>query len=180
MREGIKKVCPDRYSVFGPLKLPDPKLPDIDIIIKHSVASQLLIGELKWLRKPTRVIDHAEKDAELEEGFRQLRAIRAFLEQFPHYLKERTIVEREEDYFSLSFVVVARDHLSYAAQPDDLWLAEFDAVAWALGNSSNLKDCISKLQTFEWLPVEGRDFVVKFESATLAGETIECEIFHSR
>lgn len=179
MREGIKKVCTDRYSVFGPLKLPDPKLPDIDIIIKDSVASQLLIGELKWLRKPTRVIDHAEKDAELEEGFRQLRAIRAFLEQFPHYLKDRTIVDREEDFFNLSFVVVARDHLSYAAQPDDLWLAEFDALAWALGNSCNLKDCISKLQTFEWLPVEGRDFVVEFESATLAGETIECENFHS-
>jgi hypothetical protein len=119
-----------------------------------------------------------KKDAELEEGFRQLRAIRAFLEQFPHYLKERKIVEREED-FGHSFVVVARDHLSYVAQPDDLWLAEFDALAWALGKSSNLKDCISKLQTFEWLPVEGRDFVVKFEPAPLAGETIECEVFHS-
>ena len=81
--------------------------------------------------------------------------------------------------FNLSFVVVARDHLSYAGQPDDLWLAEFDALAWALGKSSNLKDCISKLQTFEWLPVEGRDFVVKFEPSTLAGETIECEVFYS-
>jgi hypothetical protein len=178
MRESIKADCPARYTVFGPLKLPDAKLPDIDVIIKDSANSQLLIGELKWLRKPTRVIDHRDKDAELEEGFEQLRAIREFLERRPTYLKERGVTERGETDVKLSFAVIARDHLCYPPQADDLWLTEFDALIWAFSNTDNLTDCISKLQSFEWLPVEGRDFTVRFEPSSLAGETIECEVFH--
>lgn len=33
MRESIKASCPERYTVFGPLKLPDANLPDIDVMI---------------------------------------------------------------------------------------------------------------------------------------------------
>jgi hypothetical protein len=178
MRESIKGNCPERYSVFGPLKLPDPKLPDIDVIIRDSASRQLLIGELKWLRKPTRVIDHRDRDAELDEGFRQLRAIREFLEQHPKYLNERGVIEQQDGGLKLSFAVIARDHLFYSPQADDLWLTEFDALVWAFSNSENLTECISKLQSFEWLPVEGRDFTVRFEPSTLAGQTIECEVFH--
>jgi hypothetical protein len=179
MRESIKTVCPGRYSVFGPLKLPDPKLPDIDIIIKDSLASHLLIGELKWLRKPTRVIDHEEKSAELEDGFRQLRAIRSFLERSPRYLRERGILESKDGDPKLSFAVIARDYLRYSEQADDSWLAEFDAVAWTLGRSLNLTECVSKLQAFEWLPVEGRDFTAQFDSSILEGVTIESEAFYA-
>jgi hypothetical protein len=35
-----------------------------------------------------------------------------------------------------------------------------------------------KLQDYEWLPVEGRDFYIRFESSTLAGVTIETESFY--
>jgi hypothetical protein len=178
MRENIKANRPERYTVFGPLKLPDAKLPDIDVIIRDSASRQLLIGELKWLRKPTRVIDHRDRDTELEEGFEQLRAIRKFLEGRPTYLRERGVTERGETDVKLSFAVIARDHLCYSPQADDLWLTEFDALIWAFSNSDNLTDCISKLQSFEWLPVEGTDFIVRFEPSTLAGETIECEVFH--
>jgi hypothetical protein len=104
MRESIKKNCSDRYRVFGPLKLPASTLPDVDIVIKDATASQLLIGELKWLRKPTRVIDHADKDAELEDGFRQLRAIRGFFEQHPNYLKQRGVIEPGEDCLMISLL----------------------------------------------------------------------------
>jgi hypothetical protein len=79
---------------------------------------------------------------------------------------------------SLSFVVIARDHLSDTGQQDDLWIAEFDALIWALKESTNLKDSIRRLRSFEWLPVEGRDFTVRFEPSVLAGVTVESEIFH--
>jgi hypothetical protein len=177
MREDIKKFCPDRYCVFGPVKLPEP-LPDIDIIVKDSEASQLLVGELKWLRKPTRVIDQAEKAAELNDGFRQLREIRNFLAQSPRYLKDRGIVERP-DQMKLSFAVIARDFLNYSSEVDDLWLGEFDALWWALTNSSDLKECIFSLRSFDWLPVEGRDFSVQFDSSVLEGITMESQAFYS-
>jgi hypothetical protein len=177
MRDDIRSFCPDRYSVSGPLKLPDP-LPDIDIVIKDSLSSRLLIGELKWLRKPTRIIDQADKGEELNDGFRQLRAIRMFLEQSPRYLKDRGIVEQEQDCRALSFAVIARDFLTYSQQNEDSWLTEFDALEWAVKNSRDLTECISKLQSFEWLPIEGRDFRIQFDPFTLEGVTIETEVIY--
>ncbi|MGA7219407.1 MAG: hypothetical protein WBX38_13885 [Candidatus Sulfotelmatobacter sp.] len=178
MRDSIKASAPSRYSVLGPRKLPDPKLPDIDLVIKDAQSASVLVGELKWPRKVVRVIEHVERDAELEEGFRQLRDVRTFLEQFPEYLRESGINSAGETQPSLSFALIARDHLAHLPQRDGLWLAEFDALIWALQNSESLPDACHKLQTYEWLPVEGRDFVVQFEAASVAGVTIESEVFH--
>jgi hypothetical protein len=177
MRDGIKAKCAAQYSVFGPLKLPDPKLPDIDIIVKDRESSILLVGEVKWLRKPTHVIDQPGKDAELEEGFRQLKDVRGFLERCPDFLSDRGILQRGQRPL-LSFAVIARDHLTETRDQGDTWIAEYDALLWALNGSNNLGDAIRKLQASEWLPVEGRDFVVQFEPASLAGVTIESEVFH--
>lgn len=177
MRDSISTKCPDRFKVFGPLMLPAPT-PDIDIIIKDVKNRTLLIGELKWLRKPARVIDQPFKDLELDEGFRQLQDIRAFLAQHPAYLRERAIIEPSESDPKLSFAVIARDHLSDSGLRDDLWIAEYDALIWALNESADLRDCIRRLQAFEWLPVEGRDFTVGFQSFSLAGVTIESEFFY--
>jgi hypothetical protein len=178
MREGIREKAPLQYAVTGPLRLPDPKLPDIDILVKDSKSSAVLVAELKWPRKTIRVVEHLDRDAELEEGFQQLREVRAFLERFPDYLQERGVVISGESQTNLSYSVITRDHLTYIPQPDGLWLTEFDALVWALQSSENLSDALHKLQTYEWLPVEGRDFTVRFESATVAGVTIDAEIFH--
>jgi hypothetical protein len=153
-------------------------LPDIDIIVKDRESSVLLVGELKWLRKPTRVIDQPGKDAELEEGFRQLKDVRSFLERSPDFLSDRGILQRGQRPL-LSFAVIARDHLTETRAERDMWIAEYDALLWALNGSNNLGNAVRKLQSLEWLPVEGRDFVVQFEPASLAGVTIESEVFHS-
>jgi hypothetical protein len=178
MRESIKSNAPSRYSVAGPLRLPDSKLPDIDILIKDVESPAVLIGELKWLRKTIRVVEHLDRDKELEQGFEQLRDIRKFLEEFPDYLRERGLTASGENQPKPSYAVIARDHLSYLPQQDGLWLAEFDALTWALQISDNLPHALHKLQTNEWLPVEGRDFTVRFESIKLSGVMIEAEIFH--
>jgi hypothetical protein len=96
---------------------------------------------------------------------------------YPFFLS-RGVIERGETDVKLSFAVISRDHLCYSPQADDLWLTEFDALIWAFSNTNDLTECISKLQSFEWLPVEGKDFIARFELSTLAGETIECEVFH--
>jgi hypothetical protein len=136
----------------------------------------LLLGELKWLRKSTRVLEYLDREAELEEGFRQLRDIRNFLDAFPSFLQKsglsNTIDDRPQTY-----AVIARDHISTSQMKDSL-LAEFDALVWALRESESLAEAVRKLQSYEWLPMEGRDFYVRFESSTLAGVTIETESFH--
>jgi hypothetical protein len=147
-------------------------------LIKDTGDSAILIGELKWIRQPIRAIDQIDKDAELEEGFRQLRNIREFLRQNPHYLKECGIIERGEHQPILSYAVIARDHITNTLAKDGIWLAEFDALNWALNNSINLTDAIKRFQTYDWLPLEGRDFVVQFEAGSIAGVTMEAESFH--
>ena len=178
MRERLSRSIPNRYRVIGPKKLPHSKLPDIDILIKDPGDSAILIGELKWIRQPIRAIDQINKDAELEEGFRQLRDIREFLRQNPHYLKECGIIERGEHQPILSYAVIARDHITNTLEKDGIWLAEFDAVNWALHHSINLTDAIKRFRTHDWLPFEGRDFVVQFEAGSIAGVTMESESLH--
>jgi hypothetical protein len=175
MREDIKQAVPARYTVSGPLKLPDEALPDLDIVLKDSADSCLLLGELKWLRKSTRVLEYLDREVELEEGFRQLRDIRTFLDAFPDFLQKRGLSNRIND--PLTYAVIARDHIS-TIQMKDSFLAEFDALVWALRESESLAEAVRKLQGYEWLPVEGRDFYVRFESSTLAGVAIETEGFH--
>jgi hypothetical protein len=164
--------------VFGPLKLPDPKLPDIDVLIKDAKGTAVLIGEIKWLRKPIRAIGNLDRDAELGKGFQQLRDVREFLERSPDYLKERFVIEKDAHQASLSYAVIARDHLSDIPQPEGFWLTEFDALVWALQKSESLTEAIRKLQSYEWLPVEGRDFMVRLEPPTVTGMTIDVQVFH--
>jgi hypothetical protein len=175
MREDIKRAVPARYTVSGPLKLPDEALPDLDIVLKDSADSCLLLGELKWLRKSTRVLEYLDREAELEEGFRQLRDIRSFLETSPDFLQKSGLSNRID--LPQTYAVIARDHISTTQMKDSL-LAEFDALIWALRESESLAEAVRKLQSYEWLPAEGRDFYVRFESSTLAGVTIETESFH--
>ena len=177
MREDIKQALPARYAVSGPLKLPDDTLPDIDIVVKDSADSSLLLGELKWLRKSTRVLEYLDRDAELEEGFWQLRDIKNFIDASPDFLQKRGLLNKIEDHPQLTYAVIARDHIG-TIQMEDWLLAEFDALVWALRESGNLSEAVHKLQSYEWLPVEGRDFYVRFEASTLAGVTIETESFH--
>ncbi len=75
----------------------------------------------------------------------------------------RSLVETEHRP-DFSHAVIARDHMSYNISGQDL-SAEFDAFMWALQNSETLGEAIRRLQSFEWLPVEGRDFTVSFESS---------------
>lgn len=178
MRERLSKSVPDRYRVVGPKNLPNPRLPDVDMLIKDARDSAILVSELKWVRQPVRAIDQMDKDAELEEGFGQLHEVREFLRHNPDYLKECGVTERGEHPPTLSYAVIARDHITNTLEKDGLWLAEFDSLGWALNNSANLTDAIRRLRSYEWLPLEGRDFVVRFEAGSIAGVTVESEAFH--
>ena len=116
MRERLSRSIPNRYRVIGPKKLPHSRLPDIDVLIKDPGDSAILIGELKWIRQPIRAIDQINKDAELEEGFKQLRDIREFLQQNPHYLKECGIIERGEHHPILSCCYRTRSHHQHSGE----------------------------------------------------------------
>jgi len=47
-------------------------------------------------------------------------------------------------------------------------------------NSDNLQNGINQLRKYDWLPIEGVDFFVRNERATVTGITIETEVFHQQ
>jgi hypothetical protein len=96
MREDVKENVPSRFTVMDPLKLHEPKLPDLDVAIEEAEDSTLLIGELKWLRKAVRALEYLDRDAELVEGFQQLLDVREFLEGSPDFLEERGVAKKGE------------------------------------------------------------------------------------
>ena len=49
----------------------------------------------------------------------------------------------------------------------------------ALARSGDLHSMVAGLLTYDWLPVEGRDFVVRYENATANGVSLESEVFYS-
>lgn len=172
MRELVREKLQARFQIHGPIKLPAP-LPDIDLVIEDRATGQALICELKWGRKTLRAVEHVMRDEELRKGIAQLHSIRDYLLKTADFLQKRG-VRATGVYYTL----VGRDHLVWIPPEEGLFLCEFDALVWILQNSQNLIDGIHQLRTYDWLPIESVDFMVRHERVTVAGVSIETEVLH--
>ena len=167
------------YGADGPYALPDP-LPDIDLRAGDEPSSTVVIAELKWIRKPIRPAEAVDRDAEVLKGVGQLTEIREFLTQTPNHLSAQGRLPRPlSEYENIHYLLVARDHWRWVEPRDGFAIVEFDAFMRVLTGSRDLRDAVNELLGYEWLPVEGRDFVVGFERATVNGVSIESEVFYS-
>lgn len=168
-----------RYSADGPVQLPNP-VPDIDLLAVDESCSTVVIGELKWIRKTVRPAEIPDRDADVVKGIGQLESIRAFLEQSPDYLQSRGVLPRRLDqYEHVRYLLVARDHWRWVEPQDAIAIAEFEPFARVLEHSTNLRDAIGELLTYDWLPVEDRDFRIQYDRAAANGVTIESPVFYS-
>lgn len=168
-----------RYGADGAYALPDP-LPDIDLRASDEPSSTVVIAELKWIRKPIRPAEAVDRDAEVLKGVEQLTEIRGFLARTPNHLSAQGRLPRPlSEYENVHYLLVARDHWRWVEPRDGFAIVEFDAFVRALTRSGDLRGAVNELLGYEWLPVEGRDFVVKFERATVNGVSIESEAFYS-
>jgi hypothetical protein len=173
----LKQKCSRRH-LQGPVRLPRP-LPDIDLLVADEASSSLLIAELKWIRKTARPVEIPARDADVLKGVGQLKQIRQFLLENPDYLcEQRKLPRRLSEYANVHYLLVARDHWLWIEPEDGIAIAEFEAFAAALCRHENLHSAITDLLRYEWLPVEGRDFTVKYDTSTANGVSIECEVFY--
>jgi hypothetical protein len=53
------------------------------------------------------------------------------------------------------------------------------SLLMGVSQSNNLRDAAGELLTYDWLPVEGRDFYIQYDEATANGVTIESPVFCS-
>ena len=167
-----------RYGTDGPFPLPAPT-PDIDLIMADETHSTVIIAELKWIRKTVRPAEIRDRDADVMKGVGQLSSIQQYLAANPACLQAQGRLPRlVNQYDRVCYLLVARDHWRWKS-PDGIAIVEFDAFVRALARSGNLHDVVAGLLTYDWLPVEGRDFIVQYDNATANGVSIESQVFYS-
>lgn len=168
-----------RYRADGPCQLPAPT-PDIDLIMADETHSTVVIAELKWVRKTVRPAEIPDRDADVMKGIGQLSSIRQHLLANPDCLQSQgRLPQLLSQYDRVCYLLVARDHWRWVQGPDGIAIVEFDAFVRALERSESLQDMVAGLMTYGWLPVEGRDFVVRYDTSTANGVAIESETFYS-
>jgi hypothetical protein len=58
-------------------------------------------------------------------------------------------------------------------------MVTFEALAEALRLNGSLRENLEALLRYEWLPQEGRDFYVRYDTASVNGVAIESPVFYS-
>ncbi len=178
MYGALEKAC-SRYSPQGPIHLPNPT-PDIDLLLTDETSSTVLIAELKWIRKPTKIFERIERDEDVLKGFEQLRRIRQFLGQNPNHLASIGKLQRPiDEYREVRYAVIARDHWLWVPPTCEGAIITYDAFTGSITRSENLQEALTDLLTYDWLPIEGRDYIVRYDKSYANGIEIETETFYA-
>lgn len=175
MREELCS-CESPFRFSGPIKVRGD-LPDIDLVVEDSATSAVAICELKWGRKPYSVIERISRDAELMHGHKQLGMLQQFLEDNPDFLKTRGfLIKNLGEYSRVEYLLVARDHLTWIPPSQRRAVIGFNPFRSEL-EKAGLSAGLDNVLSYKWLPVEGRDFRVALQDATVNGVTMRSEIF---
>jgi hypothetical protein len=178
LREKVKGLC-SQFSPQGPRSLPQP-FPDIDMILTDEYSSTIVLCEAKWIRKTLKVVEHIERDKDVAKGFNQLHKIRDYLTVNPRHLSGlKTIPKPIDQYENVHYILLARDHWIWREPEDNIAILEFDAFTRILSAATNLKSAMKELLRYEWMPVEGRDFIVRIESSQAANVMVDTEVFYA-
>jgi len=179
MRCDLLSHFPAYIVPSGPVSLPGGN-PDVDLILEDKSSSTVLLAELKWIRKPNSVFERTDRDEDFLKGIHQLRRIEGFLSENPEYLADRGKLSQSiSDYSEVRYLLVARDHFVWVDPDKDYPVIEHEILKRAIAKTSTLHDALALVLTFDWLPVEDRDFTVRFESSCANGVCIQSEVFHS-
>jgi len=178
MREEI--ICKlGRFSVHHSIDLPDGST-EIDLIVEDKASSTVLIAELKWYRKPVTYRERLKTHEQFLDGVnRQLKTVKQFCRQNPRFLQQRHFVQRSlADYDRVYYMLIARDYWAWIEPDDATSVVDADQFLDFVSRHSSLYSALSDLLLYEWLPIEGRDFLVRYDRAQVEGVTIETEVFY--
>jgi len=180
MVDELRQALPKSLSAFGPYELPKDAKTNLDLVVVDESSSTVLLVELKWIRKPLFAKERTRADGEFLKGIQQLERLKSFLERNPSYLKARGALSRDlSEYSNVYFALVGRDHMVWPAADPECLVVEFEVFKEHLKKSTGLDMAVQKLSQYDWLPVEGVDFEIRMDAATVNGVTIEGQTYHT-
>lgn len=176
--DDLLAVCPQSFSPSILIHLRND-LPDIDLLLADEDSQAVMVVELKWLRKPSvEWKERIHRKEDFETGPQQLSDIRTFLTQHPEFLfRQGHLKGPLNEYREVAFALVARDYFLWPDE-ENVIVADYEIFKEALSRTASLQKLIEKLRTYDWLPVEGKDFRVVFERTAVNGVMIESETFY--
>lgn len=176
----LLKSANPRYAMDFSIPLPDGST-EIDVLIEDAATSTVVLAELKWLRKPYKPLERLKREKELEKGIKQLKLIRQYGRQHPEFLLERGKLSRSlSDYKAVHHVLLVRDYWHWIEPDDSIAVLDFDEFLAQFRESTSLNDLMTALLSYDWLPVEGRNFSVDYTTTAVNGAMIESALFHDR
>jgi len=180
MTKELGSLSSKRISVSGPFALPKEARTDLDLVVVDENSSTVLIAELKWIRKPMFAKARTRADEEFLKGIAQLAKVKAFLDRTPSYLKVRGAISRDlSEYAKVHFALIGRDHMVWPESDPWCLIVEYEVFKERLAEATDLNATARIFSQYEWLPVEGVDFELRMESATVSGITIEGQTYHT-
>ena len=177
MRSQLRVANPG-YKVDFSIPVPDG-LTEIDLLIEDETTSTVVLGELKWLRKPYKPLERLEREKDLEKGISQLELIRAYGRAHPDFLLERGKISRPlSDYRKVHHILLVRDYWHWIEPENTIAILDFDEFLAQFRESTSLHDLMTALLSYGWLPIEGQQFYVDYTATSVNGATIESPLFH--
>ena len=149
------------------------------MLIEDETTSTVVLGELKWLRKPYKPLERLEREKDLEKGISQLELIRAYGRAHPDFLFERGKISRPlSDYRKVHHILLVRDYWHWIEPENTIAILDFDEFLAQFRESTSLHDLMTALLSYGWLPIEGQQFYVDYTATSVNGATIESPLFH--
>jgi len=177
MRSQLRVANPG-YKVDFSIPVPDGST-EIDLLIEDETTSTVVLGELKWLRKPYKPLERLEREKDLEKGISQLELIRAYGRAHPDFLLERGKISRPlSDYRKVHHILLVRDYWHWIEPENTIAILDFDEFLAQFRESTSLHDLMTALLSYGWLPIEGQQFYVDYTATSVNGATIESPLFH--
>jgi hypothetical protein len=178
MREDLLETL-NRFQCDHSIPLPDGST-DIDLLVEDQQSSTVVIAELKWYRKPSTYRERLRADADFEDGYkRQLATIQEYCRLHPAWLKDRGSLKRSlSDYDNVFYLLIGRDHWSWFEPQDKAAVVEFEQFRLAARRHDPLNEAVREVLRYDWLPIEGEDFHVRYDRGIVEGVGVESEVYY--
>ena len=178
MRDALRSAKQPHWGIEFSIELPGGTT-EIDAVIEDTSSSTVVFAEMKWIRKPYRPLGRIDREADVNKGISQLGLIRTYGRTMSDDLRKRGKLSHDlKDYQHIHYILLVRDYWHWVEPDDGIAILDFDECVEQLKTASSLHDTMKSLLSYEWLPIEDKDFHVGYRAISVNGASFESSTFY--